>query len=300
MKPILLIVFNRPETTRQVLDALRPDRPPLIFVAADGPRKGNDRDWTRCAETLDAVRKGIDWPCDVRYRVLEENLGCKLAVSSAISWFFDEVEEGVILEDDCVPAHGFLDFCSQMLDRYRDDGRIGHIGGYNCQYGRRRGPASYYFSRYFHVWGWATWRRAWRDYDVRMSDYPAFLAEQVLDNLFERSSIRSFWMDNFSAAAGSALNTWDYQWVYANLKKGRLAVVPNYNLITNIGYGVDATHTGSGKMRVPTIEALPVPLTHPGFALPCRKADDFTYRHELGMGAIHDFKHLVKFVLGKR
>ncbi|MFA6506543.1 MAG: hypothetical protein WCT14_10610 [Treponemataceae bacterium] len=300
MKPILLIVFNRPETTKLVVGALRAERPPRIFVAADGPRPGNERDRTRCAETLDTVRNEIDWPCDVSYRILDENLGCKLAVSSAVTWFFDEVEEGIILEDDCVPAPGFLDFCSQMLDRYRNDARVGHIGGYNCQYGRRRGSASYYFSRYFHVWGWASWRRAWNDYDVQMKDFPTFLAEGVLKSLYERASIRTFWMENFSAAAGSELNTWDYQWVYANLKKGRLSIVPNYNLITNIGYGVDATHTGAGKVRVPPVEALPLPLAHPEFVLPCRSADDFTYRHELGMGVFHDFKQLVKRAAGKK
>jgi len=289
--PILLIVFNRPETTRRVLGAIRQAAPERLFVAADGPRPGRTGEAEKCAEVLKLVEEGIDWPCDVSYLRRETNLGCKRAVGSAIDWFFGEMEEGIILEDDCLPAPAFFPFCAELLDRYRGESRVAHIGGFNCQAGRLRGPASYYFSRYFHVWGWATWRRAWKGFDLAMADYPDFLAEGMLDKLFDRRAQREFWRRNFDAAFSGAIDTWDYQWVYRNLKDDRIAAVPNHNMIENIGFGEEATHTGSAARGLPRVsEGIPSEIAHPRFMVPDPGADDFTYRRHVGLDWFYDLK----------
>jgi len=289
--PILLIVFNRPETTRRVLGAIRQAAPERLFVAADGPRPGRTGEAEKCAEVLKLVEDGVDWPCELSYLRRETNLGCGRSPSSAIEWLFAQVEEGIILEDDCLPSPAFFPFCASVLERYRNETRIGHIGGFNCQFGRRRGPASYYFSRFFHVWGWATWKRAWQGFDMAMSDYPQFLAEGMLDKLFERRALREFWKRNFDDIAGGRTDVWDYQWVYRNLKDDRLAVVPNHNMIENIGFGEDATHTVTAKKAMP--EASPdvsKDFIHPRFLVPDPEADDFTYRNHVGLDWFYDLK----------
>jgi hypothetical protein len=299
--PVLFLVFNRPEPTARVLGAIRRASPRRLFVAADGPRPGNPKDAVACREVRELLQKGIDWQCRVEFLARGANLGCRNAVSSAISWFFDNVEEGIILEDDCLPSEGFFSFCSSLLARYRDEPRVAHIGGFNCQWGRMRGSGSYYFSRYFHVWGWATWRRAWSGYDVDMRDYPSFLAGGGLENLFSRPALREFWKENFDAAHAGTLNTWDYQWVYRNFKDDRLAAVPNWNLVENIGFGSDATHTGGRAGRMPHASGdFPTEIVHPSFLLPDQAADDFTYRSQLKLGMVHDAKRLVKRLVRSR
>ena len=289
--PILLIVFNRPETTRRVLGAIRQAAPQRLFVAADGPRPGRSGEAERCAEVLKLVEEGIDWPCEVTYLRRETNLGCRRGVSSAITWFFEQISEGIILEDDCLPSASFFPFCVSMLERYRNETRVGHVGGFNCQFGHKRGPASYYFSRYFHVWGWASWARAWRGYDVDMRDYPDFLAEGVLEKLFVRKALREFWKGNFDAVASGKIDTWDYQWVYRNLKDDRLAIVPNYNLIENIGFGEGATHTAIAKKALPELSPeVSEAIIHPRFLVPDPEADDFTYRRHVGLDWFYDLK----------
>ena len=296
--PVLLIIFNRPETTRKVLEAIGRAAPSRLFVAADGPRSGSPTDKELCSQALEAVQKGISWKCEVQYKVQEKNLGCGMAPAVAISWFFENVEEGIILEDDCLPADAFFPFCTSLLDRYRNEPRVAHIGGFNCQFGRKRGDASYYFSRIFHCWGWASWRRAWNGFDFQMKDYQAFLAEKGLENLFPRRSIKDFWKGNFDDAAYGDGSIWDYQWVYKNLKEGRLAIAPNWNMIENIGFGADASHTSSKRGRMPCVTSdISQELTHPHFVLPNRAADEFTYRSQMKLGRWHSMKQQIKRII---
>ncbi|MGA2477753.1 MAG: nucleotide-diphospho-sugar transferase [Spirochaetia bacterium] len=293
--PVLFLVFNRPETTREVLVRIRSAAPRRLYIAADGPRPANSRDAERCAEVLALFERGVDWPCKTEWLKRDTNLGCRRAVSSALTWFFENEEEGIILEDDCLPAEGFFPFCSDLLQRYRGENRIGHIGGFNCQFGRIRGEASYYFSRYFHVWGWATWRRAWQGYDPQMASFPQFIADGTLDRLFHRKTLREYWRDNFAVTFSGRLDTWDYQWVFHNFRNDRLAIVPNFNMITNIGFGQDATHTAAGSRKIPPLAAeTPVELTHPDHIAPDEAADDFTYRNHLGLGLWHSAKQVAK------
>ena len=296
---VLLIAFNRPETTNRVLEAIRSAAPCRFFVAVDGPRKGSLQDERKRAEVLEVIRGGINWKCDVKYLVQDTNLGCGRAPAAAISWFFENVGEGIILEDDCLPAPQFFPFCTSILGRYREEPRVAHIGGFNCQSGKIWGNASYYFSKYFHCWGWASWRRAWAGFDIDMKDYTEFLSEKGLESLFPRRSVREFWKVNFDDAAHGDGSVWDYQWVYHNLKRDRVAVVPNWNMIENIGFGHEATHTKARDHRMPAVsDRIPTEFVHPSFILPCSAADDYTYRHQLRLGRFHDLKQVAKRILG--
>lgn len=240
--PILLIWFNRPNLARQVLEQLRPLRPANLFVAIDGPRTGHITDPKNVADCR-ALLKTIDWPCTLQTRLLTENKGCRQAVSSAIDWFFSQVDEGIILEDDCLPNSSFVGFCAEMLDRYRTNEQIMHISGANLYGGQTWGEASYFFSKIPHVWGWASWRRAWHYYDVAMKTYPAFEQQKRLDDVAPDEPFARYWRHQLRATYNGTIDTWDYQWTYAVWQRNGLCITPNQNLITNAGFGPAATHT---------------------------------------------------------
>ena len=166
--PVLFIIYNRPETTRQTFEAIKNVQPQRLYIAADGPK--TNKDIPLCAETKE-ILQSINWLCDIKTLFRENNLGCKKAVSSAISWFFDQEEMGIILEDDCLPAVDFFIFCDEMLQKYKDKDEISIISGCNFQHGKKRGDFSYYFSHLTHIWGWASWRRVWNDYSLNMDGY---------------------------------------------------------------------------------------------------------------------------------
>ena len=159
--PVALLIFNRPDTTERVFNAVAKARPSKLLVVADGPRDSRPGEAARCEQTR-AIIKRVDWDCEVITNFADRNMGCKLRVSSGIDWIFEQVEEAIILEDDCLPDPSFFRFCDEMLERYRDNERVGMVSGGNLQFGRHRGTGSYYFSKYTHIWGWASWRRAWK------------------------------------------------------------------------------------------------------------------------------------------
>lgn len=167
---VLLLIFNRPETTRRVFDQIRAQQPPRLYIAADGARPNRPEEAARCAETR-AISTQVDWDCELHLLYRDQNLGCRRAVSEAITWFFEHEEAGIILEDDCLPADSFFYFCDALLEKYRHDERIHAITGTNLQMGKQWGEASYYFSRYTNIWGWASWRRVWKEYDSELSRY---------------------------------------------------------------------------------------------------------------------------------
>jgi hypothetical protein len=283
-KPVLFMMFARLESALKVFERIRAVRPRRIFLAADGPRVDHPGEDQKCIEVRERIVGAIDWECEIHTLFRKENLGCKYAIASAISWFFENVEDGVILEDDCLPELSFFSFCEAMLDKFSNESRIGHIGGFNCQEGIVRGTGSYYFSKYFHVWGWASWRRAWDGYEVDMNDYPQFSAERALHNLFNNSFIENYWDKKFSLTYQGKVDTWDYQWVYRNFKADRISIIPNVNLIRNIGFTSEGTHT---KTALPKIERLVTgemrTISHPVFILPDVEADLFTYREHCGL-----------------
>jgi len=273
---VLLLVFNRPDTTRQVFEAIRTARPPRLYVAADGPRASRSGEAARCAEAR-AIATAVDWPCEVRTLLRDENLGCKHAVSSAIDWFFSQEPEGIILEDDILPLPSFFEFCDQLLDRYRDDPRIAAISGCNVIADQHMTPASYFYSRYSQIWGWASWRRAWQHYDVEMKSWPEWRDANGLAAVADGGSMFEFyWRRKLDATYAGLEGTWDYQWTYACWRQQGLTALSASNLIRNLGIGESATHTtGSGTDMLVAVPqtALTFPLVHPQFISPSASAD---------------------------
>ncbi len=260
--PVLFLIFNRPDVTQRVFNAIRLAKPRQLFVSADGARTDNKTDAEKCAETR-AVIKQVDWDCEVKTFFRDQNLGCRRAVSSGIDWFFQNVEEGIILEDDCLPHSDFFNFCETLLEKYRNEPKVMHITGGNFQSGKQRGSASYYFSGISHIWGWASWRRAWQKYDVDMKDYPEFLKRNKEHSVFSNRKAEKYWLFLFNRVYNKA-DTWDYQWTYAVMKNGGLCIIPNVNLISNIGFGDNATHASKKNDPMANIPVHPLKeITHP-------------------------------------
>ena len=243
--PILFLVFNRPRKTKRVFDVIRRIRPKKLYVNADGPRDGREGEVDKC----DQVRKivtAIDWDCDLKVRFFDSNLGCKNSVSSGISWFFDQVPEGIILEDDTLPNISFFSFCENLLSRYRDDLRVMQVTGFNALAGRKFGDASYYFSMYGDIWGWASWRRAWQLYDPDMRSWPEDKATGLTADRMLGHDEGEYWSAIFENTWKGVHDTWDYQWLYCMRKYRGLCAIPNQNLVSNIGFDKEATHTLAG------------------------------------------------------
>lgn len=240
--PVLFLVFNRPNSTQRVFEMIRKVKPARLYIASDGPRS----DRVGEAVLVDQVRSiatAVDWPCDIYTLFRDDNLGCRHAVSSAISWFFDNEECGIVLEDDCLPHIDFFYFCELLLVKYRNDSRIGMISGANFQGGINRGDSSYYFSKYNHIWGWASWRRAWLLYDVKIKFWPEWRQSSDWRRMFLSFNERLHWENVFELTYQGKIDTWDYQWMASLWRHGRITAVPNVNLVSNIGFGQDATHT---------------------------------------------------------
>jgi hypothetical protein len=251
--PILFLIFNRPDTTRQVFEAIKAARPTRLFIAADGPRTHVPGEKEKCDEAR-KITENIDWPCEVKRLYSETNKGCKINVSSAIDWFFSHVEEGIILEDDCLPDPTFFPFCQKLLEKYRHEKSVMMISGDNMQFGKRFDDASYYFSNFPHIWGWATWKRAWDAYDVNMATYPEFKKNDGIANIFKDKKMQTYWLNLFDMLYAGKIDTWDGQWVYAIYKERGLTILPSVNLVTNLGFDQNATHTKRKDMfsNIPT------------------------------------------------
>jgi hypothetical protein len=193
------------------------------------------------------------------------NLGCKQRVSSGVSWVFEQVEEAMILEDDCLPDPTFFRFCQEMLERYRHDRRVGMVSGANFQFGQGRVDDSYYFSKYSMIWGWGSWRDRWLGtYDVALEKWPRIRDENALADMVGSIREGQYWQKVFGKVHRGEIDTWDYQWFFANFLEGRLSIVPAGNLISNIGYGKNATHTTrESRLANMTVTPMTFPLRHP-------------------------------------
>ncbi|PKM46252.1 MAG: hemolytic protein HlpA-like protein [Gammaproteobacteria bacterium HGW-Gammaproteobacteria-1] len=279
--PVLFLVFNRPTPTAKVFEAIRAARPPRLYIAADGPRAHREGEAARCAEVRDIVMR-VDWPCEVRTLFRDENLGCKAAVSGGISWFFEQEEQGIILEDDCLPHPDFFSYCDTLLERYRDDERVWVVTGDNFQRGTRRGDASYYFSKYNHVWGWASWRRAWQHYQGDIRFWPEWRRSADWSEHAADPVERRYWTRIFDRIHRNEIDTWDYPWTASIWYHGGLTATPNVNLVTNIGFGPDATHTTSGAENH-IIAATPLgTIVHPASVVRDEDADKYVFETAFG------------------
>lgn len=260
---VAFIVFKRPEMTRRVLAAIRAARPPKLFIIADGPRPGWAGEADQCAEVRRLVEAGVDWPCELIRIYSDDNLGCARRVSSGLDEVFRQVEAAIILEDDCLPDSTFFPFCEELLERYRDDERVAQIAGCNFFPEEFKGvPGSYCFSRYPHCWGWATWRRAWRHYDQTMQAWKTE-REASWKLPVERPRERGVWAGCFDAVSRGALDSWAYRWTAALWARGLLSITPAQNLVTNLGFGREATHTTGGDWGNRPLQPARLPLVHP-------------------------------------
>lgn len=264
--PVALILFNREESAVRVMERIAKVRPRQIFLIADGPRSDRPGEAHVCARTRAAVEALIQWDCEVHKCYADENLGCGHRPASGISWVFEHVESAIILEDDCIPDLSFFAYCQEALERYRDDERVMHVSG--CTYRAQAWDTedSFFFSRFPACWGWATWRRAWKLYDLHCNDWPELRGTGFLSDIVHDPEVAAFWAKQFDEAtrAGDDLHYWDYQWAFACWANSGLAVCPKWNLISNVGIGEDATHTKGGldTMFLPTFE-MPLPMRHP-------------------------------------
>ena len=269
--PVLFLIFNRPDTTERVFEIIREQKPSFLYIAADGPRADKNGDAEKCRQTREIINK-IDWECEVKTLFRERNLGCKLAVSSAISWFFENVEEGIILEDDCLPSNCFFNYCEILLEKYRHDTRIMHISAEN-PLDISFGDSSYYFSKIPHIWGWASWRRAWQKYDVEFQNFDNFINNNLIENVFQENYVQKYWNKIFSRVKNGKINTWDYQWTYALFVNHGLSINPNKNMVSNIGFGVEgATHTAVSEKCANRITFEIDKIIHSEFILPNKEA----------------------------
>lgn len=263
--PIVFVVFNRPDTTIQVFERIRQARPSQLLIIADGPRVDRPGEMELCAATRKIVEQ-IDWPCEVLHNYSETNMGCRKRLASGLNWVFSTVEEAIVLEDDCLPHPSFFRYCDEMLERYRFDHRIAHISGVNFQSGHRRTEHSYYFSRYNHIWGWASWRRAWQHYDPDLNLWPSVRDGGWLSDLLVDQQLVNYWTKVFDRVHGGDFDTWDYQWLLACWLQNGLSIIPAVNLVTNIGFGADSTHTSENNptSNIPAQE-LAFPINSPPF-----------------------------------
>jgi hypothetical protein len=279
LPPIALIIFNRPHTTRRVLRALAKVRPARLYVIGDGPRAAIARDAEDVRRTR-ALLEEIDWDCDISTNFAAENLGLQHRVSSGLNWVFEQEEAAIIIEDDCVPDPSFFPFCRQLLDRYRDDSRVMAIAGNNFQDSAHTTPYSYYFSQYTHCWGWATWRSAWSLFDEEMSCWGQVREGRWLEQALNCADEASYWREILERVYLGEIDSWAYIWQFVAMTQHGLCILPEHNLVSNIGYGSDATHTqdpGSPLSALPT-HPVQFPLRHPPFVIRHADADAHTYR----------------------
>lgn len=281
--PVVLVIFNRPDKSERVFQEIRRARPEKLFVIADGPRTNWPEDKQK-VETARAIIERVDWPCELFKRYSGTNHGCQRNVSSGLNWVFENVEKAIILEDDTVPHVTFFRFCQELLDKYREDERIFVVSGNNFQRVRGRMDYSYYFSCFNHCWGWATWRRAWKHFDFDMALWPVICDEEWLKGLWPSYTDSQYWKETFNSAFHGKVNSWAYRWTFACWINNGLTILPNVNLVTNIGFGDDATHTKSRMKPVSLpVEPMEFPLRHPPFMIRDTQADGFTQRHHFGV-----------------
>lgn len=292
--PVAFFVFNRPDTTRLVFEQIKLARPPVLFIIADGPRQEFPDDQARCMAVRACVAY-VDWPCEVYREYADDNLGCRVRVSTGLDWVFAKVPEAIILEDDCLPHPTFFRYCEEMLEWYRNDERVMMVSGFNPQAAHVGEQFSYFFSRYPHIWGWASWRRAWKHYDVNMNMWPASRDTASFYYFVGSANEAKFWKKYFDLVYQGMVDTWDAQVSFMFFCKNGLAVFPNINLVSNIGFGADATHTkvDNGVADIESQE-FKFPIEHPPTTqIDVVKDDERRKREYMHKGTYYKLRQLV-------
>jgi len=240
--PVLFLVFNRLDVTKQVFQAIRQAKPPRLYIAADGARDDIPGELEKVALVREYITTHIDWDCEVSTLFRVKNLGCKYAVSRAITWFFENEEQGIILEDDCLPSQSFFWFCEELLIRYKNDLRVGQISGFNYGFKDKNLKYDYFFSKYPMVWGWATWKGRWDKYTLTLDDFDEIKRNKQFSLIFNKSELKKR-TSIFDRVKKNGIDTWDYQWSFTLYKNSQYTVIPKNNFILNLGFGEDSTHT---------------------------------------------------------
>lgn len=282
--PVAFIIFNRPDTTERVFQVIRQAKPPKLLVVADGPRTDRPGEAEKCAAAR-AIIERVDWKCEVMKNYSDINLGCRERVSSGLNWVFKTVEEAIILEDDCLPHYTFFRFCEELLDYYRNDKRIMSISGDNSRWVQRRTEYSYYFSRLNPIWGWATWQRAWQYYDVKMKLWPIIRDGNWHRDILKNNQAVKYWEHVFQSGyerQDGQFDTWDYQWTFACWIQNGLNIISNVNLVSNVGFNVEATHTtdSSDRRANMQVEAMSFPLQHPPFVINDIQTEEWAFKQD--------------------
>lgn len=274
---VALIIFNRPETTRRVFEAVKAAKPARLYIIADGPRKEIEGESARCAEARAVVEDG-DWGAVIKRNYADSNMGCKDRISSGLEWVFANEEQAIILEDDCVPHSDFFPYCGELLARYRDDERVMMITGTNFfPADNEMGSESYFFSKHYSVWGWASWRRAWVGYDKSLATWRVSVNRKELYSVLCNRRMSCYLAQIFDRVKEGDINTWDYQWTYHCLLNGGLAITPARNLVSNVG--VEGLHTrGRTKLHNRQLMSLKKDSEKPTFVIPNWEYNEYVWR----------------------
>ncbi|TYQ24020.1 glycosyltransferase family 2 protein [Pseudanabaena sp. UWO310] len=294
---VVFFIFRRPDLTARVFDVIRQAQPTRLFIVADGSRNENEE--ILCQRTREITEK-IDWNCEVSRNYSDINLGCRDRIYSGINWVFEYVDEAIILEDDCLPHLSFFQYCETLLKYYRDDQRVMTISGSNFQDGNKRTPYSYYFSKYPHSWGWATWRRAWKHCDLHLENWLEFTNSGLLKQVFSDEYEQQYWYRIFERMwSEQPKDIWDYMWIFSCWSQSGLTILPNVNLISNIGFGKDATHTYM-ESHLANMEITDIGIIrHSPFVVRHVEADCYTFDHVFGGKAIKELARKNNSFIGK-
>jgi hypothetical protein len=271
--PVVFIIFNRPDCTKRVLTEIAKAKPGKLFIVADGPRSNSPSDFSLCNQARNLVSEMVNWDCEVLQNYSEKNLGCGRRVATGLSWVFENVPEAIILEDDCVPHPDFFLYCRKLLAKYRDDKRVMMISGRN-HLQEDNISCSYSFRRMMSVWGWATWSRAWEYYDYDIKFWEEIKNSDWMHDLLGNKYMVEFFGNIFDKTFHKAFDTWDYQWLFACWLQNGFCLTPKFNLVQNIGFGPNGTHTKSTRKDVSIPQNTTIfPLKHPPYIIRNTEAD---------------------------
>ena len=291
--PVALIVFNRPDFAKRVFEKIALVRPRKFFLISDGPRQNtNEHD---LIESSRSIIKLIDWECEIFTNFSDTNLGCKYRPATGINWVFQHVEEAIILEDDCLPDVSFFAFCEELLKYYKTNPRVAMIAGSNLAPGCFSGNDSYFFSNHTFCWGWATWKDKWENsFDIDLKKWPEIRDTSFFEVVHGSKSAARAWTTGFDLLFQNKIDAWDYQWLFANWLEGRVTVVPNVNLVSNIGFTDNATHTFSSSNPLANLKtvAISFPLRHPGYVYVNTHADNLLYKKVFGVKLLDRIKKI--------
>lgn len=292
--PVVFFIFRRPETTRRVFNAISDAKPTELFIVADGPRKDNNEDPEKCKQAREII--DVDWDCNIHRDYADQNMGLKRRFSSGLNWVFSQVDEAIILEDDCLPNQDFFKFCEYMLEEYRDDKRIMNITGTNYLTDWKSDIQDYHFSVYGGIWGWATWSDAWKKYDPEMPEWEQKEVQECIKWSIGDDRQYRWRKELFDSVRSGEIDTWAYQWAFYRLLNSGLTIVPSKNLISNIGFGSNATHTSSeaSYSDLPRHE-IEFPIDFRNCIAPDREYDQQFYK--LHAGYLVRVKQYIKYLL---